>query len=95
MLQDPVTIPLKNTKSPMVRVMKNIHATLETNCSISNKVKLGQHLDELIKELLDMAVACAEKKEHLNISWQLYNLGRMKIDMHSRLSQRMKIDSYV
>ncbi|GJM97090.1 hypothetical protein PR202_ga13991 [Eleusine coracana subsp. coracana] len=33
-----VTSPLKGTKNPMMRVMKNIHATLETNCAIANKV---------------------------------------------------------
>lgn len=57
-----VTSPFKNTKNPMVRVMKNIHNTLETNCAIANKVMLGEHLDEVMKEMLDMAIACGARE---------------------------------
>ncbi|GJN23215.1 hypothetical protein PR202_gb10844 [Eleusine coracana subsp. coracana] len=53
-----VTSPMKQTKNPMVRVMKSIHATLEANCAIANRVMLGEHLDEKIAEVLDMAMAC-------------------------------------
>ncbi|GJN35084.1 hypothetical protein PR202_gb23817 [Eleusine coracana subsp. coracana] len=53
-----ITSPMKQTKNPMVRVMKSIHATLEANCAIANRVMLGEHLDEKIVEVLDMAVAC-------------------------------------
>ncbi|GJN20290.1 hypothetical protein PR202_gb07649 [Eleusine coracana subsp. coracana] len=53
-----ITSPLKGTKNPMVRVMKNIHATLEANCAIANKVMLGEHLEAKIKEVLDLTVEC-------------------------------------
>jgi hypothetical protein len=37
------TSPLKKSKNQMVKVMQKIHATLENNCNIANKVMLGEH----------------------------------------------------
>lgn len=37
--------------------MKHDYNTFETNCAIANKVMLHEHLDEVIKEMLDMTIA--------------------------------------
>jgi hypothetical protein len=55
------TSPLK-PKNQMVKVMQNIHATLKENCKIANKVMLGEHLDEVIREVQSMAVRCGAKE---------------------------------
>ncbi|GJN04334.1 hypothetical protein PR202_ga21877 [Eleusine coracana subsp. coracana] len=58
-----VTSPMKTTKNPMVRVMKSIHATLEANCAIANRVMLGDHPDEKIAEVLYLIVECGASEE--------------------------------
>lgn len=58
-----VTSPMKRTKNAMARVMKNIHTTLETNCTIANKVMLGDHLDEVMEQLLEMTIDCGVNDE--------------------------------
>jgi hypothetical protein len=55
------TSPVK-PKNQMVKVMQNIHATLKENCKIANKVMLGEHLDEVIKEVQSMAVRFGAKE---------------------------------
>src|SRR5438105_481273 len=52
------TSPHKPTKNPMVKVMKGIHATLEANCAIANKVMQGEFRFNSIKECIDLAVQC-------------------------------------
>jgi hypothetical protein len=56
------TSPLKQPKNQMVKVMQKIHATLENNCKIANKVMLGEHLEEKIKEVQSMAVRCGARE---------------------------------
>ena len=56
------TSPMKKTKNQMVKVMRNIHTTLETNCKLANKVMSGEHLEEKIKEVQSMAVRCGAKE---------------------------------
>jgi hypothetical protein len=56
------TCPLKQPKNQMVKVMQKIHATLENNCKIANKVMLGEHLEEKIKEVQSMAVRCGARE---------------------------------
>lgn len=50
--------PLKKVKNPMVKVMKNIQSTLDTNCSIANKVMQGEFRYNSIKEVMDLVVEC-------------------------------------
>jgi hypothetical protein len=56
------TSPLKKSKNQMVKVIQKIHATLENNCNIANKVMLGEHLEEQIKEVQSMAVRCGSRE---------------------------------
>jgi hypothetical protein len=56
------TSPLKQSKNQMVKVMQKIHATLENNYNIANKVMLGDHLEEKIKEVQSMAVWCGARE---------------------------------
>jgi hypothetical protein len=56
------TSPLKKSKNQMVKVMQKIHATLENNCNIANKVMLGEHLEEQIKEVQSMASRCGARE---------------------------------
>lgn len=56
------TSPRKRTKNPMVKVMQGIHETLKNNCKISEMVMLGQHLDEQIKEVQQIAVRCGARE---------------------------------
>jgi hypothetical protein len=56
------TSPLKKSKNQMVKVMQKIYATLENNCNIANKVTLGEHLEEQIKEVQSMAVWCGARE---------------------------------
>jgi hypothetical protein len=64
------TSPLK-PKNQTVKVMQNIHATLKEKCKIANKVMLGEHLDEVIREVQSMAVRCGAKEgsaEHFMVT---------------------------
>ena len=56
------TSPKKRTKNPMVKVMQGIHETLKNNCRISERIMLGEHLDEQIKEVLQIAVRCGARE---------------------------------
>ena len=47
----------------MVKVMKGIHATLENNCAIANKVMQGEFRYNPIKEVMDLAVECRVEEE--------------------------------
>uniref|UniRef100_A0A0A8ZFI4 Uncharacterized protein n=1 Tax=Arundo donax TaxID=35708 RepID=A0A0A8ZFI4_ARUDO len=42
----------------MVKVMKNIHVTLETNCDIANKAMQGEFRTRSIQEVMDLVVEC-------------------------------------
>jgi hypothetical protein len=48
------------------------------NCKIANKVMLGEHLDEVIKEVQSMVVRCGSKEgsgEHF-IATELFNRAK-------------------
>lgn len=52
------TSPYKKVKNPMVRIMRNIQTTMDTNCDIANKVMQGEFRFNSIKEVMDLVVDC-------------------------------------
>ena len=55
--------PPKKVKNPMVKVMKGIHATLETSCAIANKAMSGEQRNAEIQEVMDLAVECGATED--------------------------------
>lgn len=52
------TSPRKKSKSPMVRIMKGMLETMQTNYAIAQKVMQGELRSESIKKAMRLAVDC-------------------------------------
>jgi hypothetical protein len=57
-------------------------------------VMLGQHLDEQIKEVQQIAVQLGQEKGQWNISWQLNCLRKLRTGQHSKHLRQMKEGYY-
>jgi len=59
------TSPCKKTKSPMVRIMKNLVDNFKVDSASTQKVLQGDHMGESMDKALDLAVECGAPEDSI------------------------------